>query len=208
MNKENLLDLIKHKEIPEIYLPTGNLDVGDIILHRSEFKATRPSSYPAPPIRLIAHTFFNHLSVVNYRDSDRQEEKVIVEAVGRGVLPTEITERLKGCTVLVLRPKTEYQPKTLEEQENLIKRINSKIGTKYDFGGCFIHQAIFNITGKWIGRTLKAAESKFYCYEFGAWIWNKIPFLKYWWKIKPKAWIESIDVFTEILYYGKIVKIK
>jgi hypothetical protein len=64
------------------------------------------------------------------------------------------------------------------------KRAMSKSGqTPYDFFALFVHQPVFLLTGKWIGRKRSKAEKRKYCSEFVGWL-LKLP---KWWTLSPKA---------------------
>lgn len=60
------------------------------------------------------------------------------------------------------------------------------VGVKpYDFIG-LIDQAIYNVTGKWLGKTGNIASKRFYCSEFASYVHNHfLHNIKKWWEISP-----------------------
>ena len=64
------------------------------------------------------------------------------------------------------------------------ERALSKSGiTGYAFAELLIYQPIFQLTGKWYGKTGVAAEKRMYCSKFVGWV-DKVP---EWWTLSPKA---------------------
>ena len=80
--------------------------------------------------------------------------------------------------------------------------LSKQDATKYDYASLFIYQPIYQITGQWVGRKNKEGDSRFYCSEYIAWVWNKqlVNLFPKWWQTSPADLVNS-DIFQP-LYEG------
>jgi len=68
------------------------------------------------------------------------------------------------------------------DMKDIHVRALSKSGdTPYDFKVLLWYQPIYQLAGKWKGKTGPDAEGKMYCSEFVAWVYG---FPK-WWELSP-----------------------
>lgn len=76
-------------------------------------------------------------------------------------------------------------------------------GTKYDYFSLFIYQPIYILTGQWIGRKSNKADTRLYCSEYIALIWNKMFANAFpeWWTTTPRDLVDSN--YFKVLYEGK-----
>lgn len=102
----------------------------------------------------------------------------IVDAQKNGVNPRPIKEWLKefGYYFEVSRPSV------IENKEVSIKAFSKVGSTKYDFISLFWYQPKYILTGKWKGKPSETADSRMYCSEYVAWIYE----IPNWWKLSPQ----------------------
>lgn len=115
-------------------------------------------------IKFITKSQFSHVEVVE-RIND---SNVLVGADFKGIKYKSI-DTIKDQYICILRHKKWRQiPFNEIQEEIIIEKIHSKVGTKYDFVSLF-SQIYYQTFHKWLGRKT-TADKKFYCSEFGAWI--------------------------------------
>jgi hypothetical protein len=109
-----------------------------------------PSTWFYQVVKLITGSRWNHAVVV----VDLENERMVVEAVGYGVVMTNydiwLTRRKR---------KIEFIPRKVNK-ELLLKQI----GSEYDKGRFLFTLPVYLITGKWIGKP--DDRKRFYCSEF------------------------------------------
>jgi hypothetical protein len=116
----------------------------------------------------------------------------VAEADSEGVVPNDIEHSIKGCEILVLRPKFDFDAKKLDQL------ITSHLGKhEYGFFKLIVIQLVWQLSGKrwWIGKgdnndKLKRAI----CGEFVAYIWHVYSggvLFKDWYKATPQTLFES-----------------
>lgn len=182
-------------------LNISDLKIGDLILFRSQ-------SFLAKAIRWIAQIKYNHVGVA----VENWDAWVVNEAIGRGVLPSPIENRLQGKTICIRRTKL-YSPTNDIEKKALAIKFNSILGvTKYDFIALLVYQLVYQLTkqlgfnkgkGYWIGRKGKDAEKRMYCYEYAAWGYPQI--FSEPWQVDPIEFMNDENFIT--IFEGKVEQI-
>jgi hypothetical protein len=156
---------------------------GDILLYRSNSLLSRL-------IRLFSGKW-SHASIV----FDSWYKNFVAEAEAKGVMPNSITDSIKGCEILVLRPKFEFDFKVLDQL------VTSHLGKhRYNFFLLLFVQLVWQLSGKrwWLyhgdkGDKLKRAI----CGQFCAFIYHVYSGDKLfpdWVKATPQSIFES-DLF-------------
>ena len=155
-----------------------NIKTGDIIFFRSKFKWYAPMSWLSTMIRLVAGIKYNHVGIIVFWG----KTPMVLEAIGRGIVPTALDIRFRASDCKIVRPK--------KVAKHFVDKAVSYAGhTKYDVFGLIWHQLIWNITGYrlWIGRQRPdTADKSLYCYEYAALMEGD----KDWWMVKPKEYLE------------------
>lgn len=161
------------------------LKTGDILLYHSH-------TLIGKLIRYFSKSYYSHAAIV----FDSWGAVLVAEADSKGVIPNRVKHSIKGCEILVLRPKFEVDPKQLDVM------ITLELGKhKYNFFLLIVMQLIYQLSNKkvWIywgenGRKLR----KTVCGQFCAYIYNeyngKFPD---WAKATPQSLFES-DLFEHI----------
>jgi hypothetical protein len=163
---------------------------GDRIFVRGNLIWYKPMSWLSALIRFFAKIKYNHTGII----VSNWNETFINEAVAKGILANHIQE-LKGKYIRVDRCKQTI------DVDYFCKKANSKLGTPYDHKGLLLDQLIFQLFHKWTGHTHEFAESKMYCYEYGAWCYNWL--FPEWWEINPVDYLNN-DNF-EVIFEGKFL---
>lgn len=156
----------------------SKIQTGDIIV-------TKNKHMLSCLIRKITGSKWSHAEVIARWENTIYES---VGAVGWGVRGIDLDRYLKNREFIILRNKKwDKIPMTEKDETEILRIINSKKGVKYDFWSLLYYQLIFQISKKWIGRTRRDAENRFYCSEFAAYV-NK--FLA-WWSYSPDDLVKS-----------------
>lgn len=153
---------------------------GDIIFFKTKFKWHKPSTWLSLMIRKIARIEYNHVGII----VNNWYVPFVNEAVGRGVIPTPLSKRLRDSNVLVKRPNFD-----IDERKFAIE-ANSFLGyTKYDVIGLVFHQLMWNLFGVWVGTNSESmAKKRFYCYEYAAYLYRS---KTEWIRVRPKDFVKS-----------------
>lgn len=134
-------------------------------------------------IRWFAKVKYNHVGTIVCWNG----VPMVMEAVGRGIIPTPLDIRLKKSKVFIKRDSG------VSYGSDWVRDIVEYSGhTPYDHIGLLIHQAVWTASGYtiWIGaQTPEQAEKRFYCYEFSA----KMAGREYWWHVNPLYHFNSFD---------------
>lgn len=155
-----------------------NIKTGDIIFFRSKFYWYSPMSWLSAAIRLFAKIKYNHVGIIIEIDKCL----FVLEAIGRGIIPTPLEYRYDKSDCIIVRPK--------KVSKTFRKDALSYVGyTKYDLMGLLVHQAVWTASGYriWIGKKgPKEAKKTLYCYEYSSLMEGD----KDWWMVKPKEYLE------------------
>jgi len=142
-------------------------------------------------IKIISKSKVSHCGIV----VDLHGTLKISEATECGIVLSDINI-LDDKEHTILRHK-EYIKLDYIKEQYLRKRIVSKLNTKYDYISLLFYQVMYQVFGKWYGKTEEEADDKLYCSEYVAWIYE----LKNWWLCSPD------DVFNNnkfILLYSTV----
>jgi hypothetical protein len=150
------------------------LQPGDIIVFRDKWVWNEPITWLSFFVRLFTRCYFNHTALV----ADDGWQLVINEAVAKGIISRRAKDHLfrSGVTIMILRPSIPFDN----------AKAMSKVGVPYDFWTLIFFQAIYRITGIWIGKTTHG-DDKLVCSEYAAWVYG----LPKWWLMSTREIIES-----------------
>jgi hypothetical protein len=157
---------------------------GDLVFFRDKL-TWNPMTWLAKLIQWIAGITHNHVGVVVVEDNG---QTYIYEAVKEGIVVRPLWLRIHNRDIMIRRPK--------KESSWVKHRAKNAVGTKYDFAGLLWFQLLYAIFGRWFGYKGDKAGSRFYCYEFAAYVHD----YPNWQMVKPKEFINSSDFYT-IDYY-------
>jgi hypothetical protein len=185
-----------------IIVDLSNIKVGDIILFHTDFNRHNLMSLLSVAIDGFTHDDYSHASIVSQDDKGNLTLcQMLINGCNSDLLSTQIiNENIKIIRYKVLDPLFD------DEKATLVKRINSKIGIKYDFVGLLIDQPILQLTEDidpnseiWLGRKDSVSCE---CSTYTAWC------LEYpnWWDCTPANFDKAIDFFTTISQ-GHVIKI-
>lgn len=159
-------------------METVKVQTGDIIL----FNRKR---FLSKIIRWISKCPVSHSEIlINIWDYP-----ITLGATGAGVRGTDYSKIKKEKNIIILRYKKYIDGITYEQEKELATRACSKLGSKYDFGGLVYYQLVYQIFGRWIGRTRTEAEQSMYCTEYNAWCHQ----LDNWWTYSPEDFLNNKD---------------
>ena len=167
-------------------MKTQEIKTGDVLLYRS-------SSLLSRIIRFFSGKY-SHASIV----FDSWYKCFVAEADMKGVVPNSIEDSIKGCEILVLRPKFDFDIKLLDQL------ITSHLGKhRYNFFLLIIMQLVYQLSNKkiWLywGKNGKQLR-KTVCGQFVAYIYNEYSQGKNfndWAKATPQSLFES-DLFEHL----------
>lgn len=167
------------------------LQTGDIISTYTPFEWKRPTTYMAPFIRFFTNYKWTHTAVA----IEVWGKMFICEAYTSGIIIKPLQEFPDGMRVTVSRPKRDINKKELS-----LKMLSKVSRTKYDILDVFVFQTIYQLTGKWYGKTKdRKAAKKFYCSEFVAWVYDKE--FPNWYKTSPEEIHRNTQDFEHV-YVG------
>lgn len=110
---------------------------------------------------------FNHVALVVMVHG----KPYIFEAVGGGTdKPTSALTRLDCKKIAVRRPEFGFRSEFFEK----IATEYSARGTKYDYKGTFVEQAIFQSLGLFATKSEEEGDEKLYCSEYYARVINRL----------------------------------
>lgn len=168
------------------------LQVGDAVLRRNEFVATKPMAYVSAGVRGFTGCPLNHTALVSMNSAG---VLMLNEALAEGVVSRPLLEVLeRPDSRIVIR----RDPRTIDPLQFAI-RANNKIGTPYDFANLLDHQVVYRsviMAGKaldwatagnlilkpnwaWFGKTGMEAAGRLQCAEYYAWAWQRSNFWLY-----------------------------
>lgn len=161
----------------------SDIKTGDVLMVSS-------SSWLSRQIQKITKSKWNHAGIFVWIWG----ELFIIEAERRGIQITKWTDKKYDGGNSTKRKLMRMSPKKRLNQKEVATFMLPMCGTKpYDFMSLLLYQVIYNLTGKWIGRTREKAKGRFYCSEFTAYVYNH--FLGYfdneWWKTSPKMLVRD-----------------
>jgi len=160
---------------------------GDILLYKSQ-------TLIGKLIRYFSKSNYSHASIA----FDSWGTVLIAEADSKGVIPNTIVDSIKGCEILILRPKFEVDPKMLDIM------ITLELGKhKYNFFLLLFMQLVYQLSNKkiWLywgqhGKKLR----KTVCGQFCEYIYNEYNnSFPNWETATPQSLFES-DLFEHIKY--------
>lgn len=154
------------------------LQSGDIIIYSDKFSPLRPLTWLTALIQLFTKTKANHAAVVVYNWGI----PMLNEARGKGIIcrPAENYLYRKHTSFVVLRARHQI------DEAAFCIRANSFLGVRYDTIALF-DQAIFRLTGKWVGKTSDNAQRRMICTAYAANCYR----LERWWGYSCKEFLES-----------------
>lgn len=181
-----------------------NLRTGDILSVKSPFVWYKPWRYLSCIIRFVTDSKVNHTSIILVEGDNIfvcESDPVSIRKLKHAVRMSPWNEWCQDKIIRVSRFEASYNIFQLEET------IKKEIGKPYDVWSFSFWQVLYTLTGIWLGRTGKDAESAWYCSEYVAYIWNKISGLY------PKYWeIVPDDIYKDprlkVLYEGVAVDLK
>jgi hypothetical protein len=110
-----------------------------------------------PTIQPMKFSIVNHGGV--FRKS-ASKGWVSIDAKGRGVVETRVSDELKNNYYIILEPTyNEYSPKKCD------RRILSDLDKPYDLLSLFVWQVIKQTFGIWLGKRGERASDRIYCTE-------------------------------------------
>jgi hypothetical protein len=158
------------------------LQTGDVLLYKS-------TSWLSKAIRFFSKSKYSHASVV----FDCWFNFFVAEADRKGVLVNSIENSIKGCEILVLRPK-----QSVNQSFNVY--ITRTLGNyEYGFFKLAVVQLVWQLSlhNIWLGKT-KGEPKHFICGEYVEYMFHKYFFDQHflnWRKATPQTLFES-DFFT------------
>jgi hypothetical protein len=161
----------------------NEIRTGDVLLYKS-------NSLLSKLIRFFSGKY-SHASIV----FDSWYKCFVAEADKEGVVPNTIEDSIKGCEILVLRPKFEFDVKGLDQL------VTSHLGKhRYNYFLLIIMQLIYQLSNKKIWLYLGETGAKLHrtvCGQFVAYVYNEYSGGKYftdWAMATPESLFES-DLF-------------
>lgn len=157
----------------------SNLKTGDILLYRSNSLLSRLIRYFSGK--------YSHAGLV----MDSWGKLFIAEADKEGVVANKVEQSIKGCEILVLRPKYQFDPKTLNQL------ITSTLGKhEYGFWKLLVVQLVWQVSGKkwWIGSNDNHNLKRAICGEYVCYIYHILSdeqLFKDWYKATPQSIFET-----------------
>ncbi len=182
----------------------SKLITGDILSVTSPFVWYKPWRYLSVIIRKVTNSKVNHTSII-LLENDMvwvvESDPTSLASLQHAVRKSLWEEWCQDKIIRISRYEASYSIYQLEET------IKKEIGKPYDVWSFSFWQILYNLTGIWLGRIGKDAESAWYCSEYVAYVWNKIAGLypKYW-EIVPDDIYK--DTRLKILYEGKALDLK
>jgi len=163
------------------------LKTGDVLLYRS-------NHFLSKAIQKFEHCPWSHASIV----FNVEDVQLVTESAIEGTIPNTVVDSIKGCDILVLRPRFKFNSKALNSQ--IIPLLGKH---RYDFFKLIVVQAIWQLTHKWIlDESKNESLRRAICGELVAYIYYKYTEGKYftnWYRVAPKDLFES-DLFDHITY--------
>lgn len=164
------------------------LQTGDVISTYTPFDWKRITTYMAPFIRFFTKYKWTHTAIA----IEIWGKMFIVEAFLNGIIIKPLEDFPDHMKVCVSRPKKEIDKKALS-----IKAMSKVSRTKYGFANALLFQTIYQVTGKWYGRTKdRHRENRFYCSEFVAWLYQEE--FPRWYKTSPAVIHKNTEDFEHV----------
>ncbi len=167
------------------------LDTGYIISVHTPLVLLKPKTWLSAIIRWFTKSYWQHTAciIVLYG------EIFVIEADPK-IIPIKWVDFCKEKIVKISAPNFKINKK------ELAKILLSRSGNSYDYAGTLVHQAIYQLSGIWLGHTESFADRKLYCSEYIAWAYNKImQIFPNYYKTTPKDLANDIRFIT--IYQGK-----
>lgn len=171
-----------------------DIQTGDVLTTNHPFRIDNPIRYTNAAVRLFTKSKWDHTAIA-IRVWGRL---YVAESLAKGISITPFEKWCKDHIVMVQRCKLKFNEKQLA---TIAMSKQGYVG--YDFGGTFFFQAIYQITGRWMGpKSEKRAQKRLYCSEYVAWIYNMVLglFPEYY-KVAPDEIGKMTDKFDN-LYEG------
>lgn len=141
-------------------------------------------------IRFFTSSTYSHASIL----LDNENRTYVIEAQKKGIhiMTYENWIDKYNYSYITFTPTTILRP---ESRKQIHESIWMYVGVRnYDFASLLIHQPLYIITGKWIGRRDKRAQKRLTCSEFIALVldipknWKKTPEDLYQYLVESSKW--------------------
>jgi len=164
------------------------------------FLTTSKKSFLSKAIRFFTKSKISHSELL----IKTWDYPLCYGAIGIGVRGTDIVRWISDKYIIVRRPNKYLTGINKEEEKRIATKACSRLGIKYDFMSLLYYQVIYQLFGKWKGKTEQKALNRMYCSEFVAWVYD----LPNWWEKSPEDLLEWSEFTTIYSGKGKDLKIE
>lgn len=167
------------------------IQTGCVVSVHTPFNWLQPKSWLSACIRWFTKSYWQHTGCIIVL-----EDNIFVIEADPTIRPIKWDNFCKNKIVQISAPNLTFNEKQLKHV------LLSKSGGEYDYAGTLVHQAIYQLSGVWLGHTEGFADRKLYCSEYIAWAYNQIipGIYQNYYKITPKNLAEDIRFIT--IYKG------
>lgn len=180
------------------------IETGIIISVHTPFVFYKLKTWLSVLIRWFTKSYWQHTACIVLINNE-----VYVTEANPKIIPVKWDKFVKNKIIKLSEANFEFNKSAMS---NILL---SRTGDEYDYAGTLLHQAIYQLSGVWLGHTEGFADRKLYCSEYIAWAYNKIQpdLFKNYYKTSPKDLANDnrfIDIYKgpakDLMYYFNVEK--